>query len=205
MPPGRRRRGTTRARRARTQDTQASFEAGSKQRWATSANKTRSTISPSRRRPVAAFMQRPSDPEPVPELIEHVRAPKRRTSTISTPEPSVRSDRFARLEEAADRRDETAPEPLGPPCPPGRSYGSPCDRRSSHRVTLVVGELEIATTKPSLFVRRVSRKYTPTRSAHQPAQVNYAYAYTLQRSRPSLTPFHQGRCLGDPPPYLPAQ
>ena len=89
-------------------------------------------------------LQRASNPEPVPELVEHVGAPKTARVDDLDVEALARRDGLGGLEEPADRRDET-PQCLAVDLVrPTEVVDHLRHRRACHRVPLVVGELEVA-------------------------------------------------------------
>ncbi len=151
------------ATRSATHFVPASLLPGSSARCATSANITRSTAGPSRRRPVAAVRIA----APIPSCSQtrsNVQAPpSRRESTISTSAPpaaaaacsGVRNREIDATSRASAARSTFSARPklwitfaTGLPVSGWRSLCASCKYR---------------TTEPSRLLRRVSRKYTPTR------------------------------------------
>ncbi len=156
------------ATRSATHFVAASFEPGSSARWATSVNTTRSTTSPSRRRPVAA--RRIAAPIPSrSHTRSNVHAPPRRrelTTSTSIPVAAAAASCGVRNREIDDT---------------SRANGarSTCSARPKLWITFATGlpvsgcrslcaSCRWRTTDPSRLVRRLSLKYTPT-AHHTPA------------------------------------
>src|SRR5512135_575210 len=186
------------ATRSCTQDTQASLEAGSRQRWATSAKSTRSTTS-SQTPPARRLHERSSDPEPVPELVEHVRAAEAPDVDDLDIGSLRRSGGFGRLEEPADRRDEPGEGLPVHLVRPAEVVDHLRDGRTGHGVTLVVGELEIADdravlVRPARLPQVHAYKISISASSSQlPVCLRHSRRLTMTQHS------DQGRCIRDPP------